>query len=95
MIDDMCILKQAFNKVKQIIAYHLFKQKIKGWYDQKEVKLYEYITINRDDMMTHLANHEFDSAFYLYKQKLDKETELLRLQQFNQYIFDKDETNGN
>lgn len=95
MIDNMCILKQAFNKIKQIIAYHLFKQKIKGWYDQKEVKLYEIITECRNDMMNYLAHHEFDAAFRSYQCKLRTETDLFQLQQFNQYIFDKDENNDN
>lgn len=89
----MDILKVAFNKITQKIAYHLFKKKFNGWCDQKEVNMFEQNTSLREDMIHYLSHHAFDEAFESYLNMLRLQDRLFKFQQFKQYVFNKDENN--
>lgn len=90
----MNLLQKAYNSIKQIIEFTLFKRKFNNWCENEEVYLLETMQENHEKLFNHLTKCEFDCAFKYYKYICENKEKIQILKEFKNFILENKKQNG-
>lgn len=86
---NMNILQKAYNSIKKIINFALFKRKFNNWCETKEIEILHDIDKQNANIIECLAEENFGCAYYKYVNIIQQKEALERLSDFKNFILNK------